>query len=78
MAPLANDLIMLRRLIQLLRHLECQNLSIISDSIGIPKGSKKWKKGEEEEEEESYSYRRGYLVGCYINIITSFRIQTPH
>ena len=39
-------------LIQSFSHLECQNLSIISDSIGIPKGIKKREKGEEEEESE--------------------------
>ena len=33
LAPLANDLIMLGRLIQLFRYLECQNLFIISDFI---------------------------------------------
>ena len=32
--PLANDPIMMGRSIWLLRHLECQNPSIISDSIG--------------------------------------------
>ena len=32
--PLANDLIMSWRSIQLLRHFEHQNMSIISDSIG--------------------------------------------
>ena len=41
MAPLANDPIMSGRSIQLFRHLECQNPSIISESIGIPNGSKK-------------------------------------
>ena len=34
LALLANDPIMLGRSIFLFRHLECQNLSIISDSIG--------------------------------------------
>ena len=37
MVPHANDSIMLGRSIWLLRHLECQNLSIMSDSIGIPR-----------------------------------------
>ena len=32
--PLANDPIMSRRLIQLFRHLECQNPSIISEDRG--------------------------------------------
>ena len=57
MALLVNDPIMLGRLIWLFRHLECQNPSIISDSIGIPNGSEKWEKSEQElEEEESESY----------------------
>ena len=35
------------------RHLECQNPSIISDSIGIPnRGEKSGKMSEEQEEEE--------------------------
>ena len=41
LAVLANDPIILRRLIQLFRHLECQNPTIISEYIGIPNGSKK-------------------------------------
>ena len=36
LALLANDPITLARLIWLFRHFEFQNLSIISDSIGIP------------------------------------------
>ena len=40
-APPANNLIMSVTLIQSFRHLECQNPSIISESIGIPNGSKK-------------------------------------
>ena len=44
---LANDFIMLERSICLFRHLECQNLSIISDSIGIPNGGEKIEKSEE-------------------------------
>ena len=36
----------------MLRHLECQNPSIISESIGIPNGSKKIGKSEESEVEE--------------------------
>ena len=36
-----NDLIMSGRLIQLFKHLECQNPSIISDSIGIPRWKSK-------------------------------------
>ena len=35
--PLAYDPTMSGRLIQLFRHLECQNPSIVSDSIGIPR-----------------------------------------
>ena len=38
---LANDPIMSGRSIQSFGHLECQNPSIISESIGIPNGSKK-------------------------------------
>ena len=49
--PLASDPIMLGRLIWWFRHLENQNLSIISDYIGIPNGSKKMEKSEEQEEE---------------------------
>ena len=41
LAPLANVPIMSRRSIRSFRHLECQNPSIISESIGIPNGSKK-------------------------------------
>ena len=64
--PLANYLFMSERLIWLFRHFECQNPSIISDSIGIPNGVDKSGKMSEEQEEqemvaESYSYRRGYL-----------------
>ena len=40
--PLSNDPIMSGRLIQSFRHLQCQNLSIISESIGIPNRSKQW------------------------------------
>ena len=42
--PLTNDSIGLGRIIRLLKHLECQNLSIILDSLGTPNGSEKWKK----------------------------------
>ena len=53
MTLIANAPIMLGRSIRSFRHLECQNLSIISDSIGIPNGSQKiGKKGKELEEEE--------------------------
>ena len=41
LALLANDPIMSGRLIRSFRHLECQNPSIISDSIGIPNGGEK-------------------------------------
>ena len=58
------------------RHLECQNPSIISESIGIPNGSKKnGKKSEEEEHggtEESYSYRRGYVTLTYHNHLSEY------
>ena len=53
---------MLWRLIWLFGHLECQNPSIISDSIVIPNRSKNREKIEELQESEppeSYSYRRG-------------------
>merc|ERR1712089_39683 len=40
-APPANNLIILGTSIQSFRHLECQNPSIISESIGIPNGSEK-------------------------------------
>ena len=59
--PSADDPIMSGRSIWLFRHFERQNLSFISDSIGIPRwlqeNSKKSEEQEEEEEdEESYSY----------------------
>ena len=66
---LENEPIMSERLIWSFRHLECQNPSIISESIGIPNGSKKMGKKvrrsqnggmERRNTEESYSYRRGY------------------
>merc|ERR1712208_241133 len=67
-APPANNLIMSATLIRSFRHLECQNPSIISESIGIPNGSKKMGKkvrshgGTKQRRNggtESYSYRRG-------------------
>ena len=61
MAPLANDPIMLGRSIWLFGHLECQNPTIISDYIGIPRCLKKLGKSEEQEwmgGMESYSYSR--------------------
>ena len=48
LALLTNDNIMLGISIQSYKHIECQNPSIISDSIGIPNGSKKM--GEKSEE----------------------------
>ena len=39
--PPANNLIISGTSIRSFRHLECQNPSIISESIGIPNGSKK-------------------------------------
>ena len=46
MVPHENDPIILGRLIWLFRHLECQNMSVISNFIGIPNGGvkngKKW------------------------------------
>ena len=56
---LENEPIMSERLIWSFRHLECQNPSIISDSLGIPRW--KQKTGEKERSrgnrtEESYSY----------------------
>ena len=41
MAPLANNPFTSGRSIQLFRHLECQNPSIISESIDIPNESEK-------------------------------------
>ena len=41
MEPPANNIIMSGTSIRLFRHLECQNPSIISESIGIPNGSEK-------------------------------------
>ena len=40
-APPGNNLIMSATSIRSFRHLECQNPSIISESIGIPNGSEK-------------------------------------
>ena len=59
MAPPANNLIMLGTSIRSFRHLECQNPSIISESIGIPNESKKMEKKVRRNGTESYSYRRG-------------------
>ena len=55
MAPLANDPIMSGRLIRLFRHLEHQNPSIISDSIGRARMVQQFRSqnGLEEESEES-------------------------
>ena len=47
LAPLAPGPIIWGRSLRSFRHLECQNLSIISDSIGIFNGSKKCGKSEE-------------------------------
>ena len=44
LVPLAHDPTMSGRSIQLFRHLECQNPSIVSDSIGIPRWLQKWGK----------------------------------
>ena len=52
MAPPANNFIMSGTSIRSFRHLECQNSSIISDSIGIPNGGEKSGKISEEQEEE--------------------------
>ena len=65
--PPANNLIMSATSIQSFRHLECQNPSIISESIGIPNRSEKMGGKSEESQNtehggtESYSYRRGLL-----------------
>ena len=56
MAQPADDPIMLARLIRSFRHLECQNPSIISESIGIPNGSEKM--GNKSEEEQRNTERR--------------------
>ena len=54
-----------------LRIFECQNPSFISDSIGIPNGTKKMeKKWEAGAGLESYSYRRGWLTLQSINVTT--------
>ena len=52
LAPFANVPIMSGRSIRLFRHLECHNLSIISDYIGIPNGSKNWGENEDKQEQE--------------------------
>ena len=53
MAPPANNLIILGTSIRSFRNLECQTPSVISESIGIPYGSKKnGEKSEESEESE--------------------------
>jgi len=54
-----------------LRIFECQNPSFISDSIGIPNGTKKMeKKWEAGAGLESYSYRRGWLTLQSIDVTT--------
>ena len=65
--------------IQSFRHLERQNPSIISESIGIPNGSENGKKSEEswrntEEEGESYSYRRGFAILREISYGRSYKM----
>ena len=50
MAPIENDPIMSERSIWLFKHLECQNPSIISDSIGIYRWLQKAGKSQEEKE----------------------------
>ena len=54
----ADDPIMMGRSLWLFRHLECQNLSIISDSGRIPNGGEKNGNMSEEEEQEE---NRGIL-----------------
>ena len=68
-AQIANGPIMSERSIRLFRHLDCQNLSIISESIGIPNGSEKMGKKVRSRRNtehgggtESYSYRRGWKI----------------
>ena len=56
--PLSNDPIMSKRLIQSFRHLEHQNLSIISDSIGRARMVQQILNGRDQKggmEEEMYS-----------------------
>ena len=77
--PLANDPIMLERSIQLFRHLEHQNPSIISESIGIPNGSKKMgKKVRRKTEERNGGGMESYSEEDYSTtmdkIITSWQI----
>jgi len=58
MAPLANNLIMLGRSIQLIRHLENQNWVIILDDIS--RYRMLWKS--EQKKKEYFRYRRGLLA----------------
>ena len=82
MAPPANNLIMSGTLIQSFRHLECQNPSIISESIDIPNGSEKMGKKVRNGTRNgtvSYSYRRGYIyIYVYIIIIIYFTQICQH
>ena len=71
LVPLASYPIMLERSIRSFRHLECQNLSIMSDSIGIPNGSKKNGKMSEEQEQE---WRN--LIDIEEDVTSEFKIST--
>ena len=61
-APLENDPILLGRSIRSFRHLELQNVSIISDFTQIQDGATIPEEEEKEQEEQEYSAIVGYDV----------------
>ena len=72
LAPFANDPIMWKRSIQLFRHLECQNLSIISEDIGRARMVQQFRNGGMEEERRStvvLDYRILTVLWLYYNSI---------
>jgi len=71
-APLINDLILSGRLIRLFRHLELQNMSIISDFIH--RDRMLWKKSVEQQEEESTSIE--YDVSVISDMLQQIEIYT--
>ena len=80
---LANDPIMKKRSIQSFRHLECQNLSIISESIGIPNGSKKMGKKVRsrnlihiEEDFSVYSQMHSFGPECTLQPVSQVQVSS--
>ena len=68
MAPLANDPIMSGRLIQSLRHLECQNPFIISDSIGTARMVQKFRRSQIGSEERRSTVVLGDRIIEFISV----------